>query len=160
MLSDQANSDGAVRGLLTKVSDVYAFIMEEEELAKIQFKLAIYGKIAKLTLVCADFIVHFSETKSAWTRLGKHVCDEPGNTIQSYSNVLDTLMQQFRDRGAHDTVVTVHHMGEDLDLTGMEYTAGAGLNTSRCCLPITRDDILSGIKSWICSTGQDVQHVF
>jgi hypothetical protein len=65
MLLDQANSDGAVRGLLTKVSDVYAFIMEEEELAKIESKLAIYGKIAKQTLECADFITHYPETKSA-----------------------------------------------------------------------------------------------
>ncbi|KIK33501.1 hypothetical protein CY34DRAFT_701190, partial [Suillus luteus UH-Slu-Lm8-n1] len=159
MLLDQANIDGAVRGILTKVSDVYAFIMEEEELAKIESKLAIYGKIAKQTLECADFIVHYSETKSAWRRLGKRICDETCTTIQSYSNVLDTLMQQFRDRAAHDTVVSIHHMGEDLDFIGMEYEAGAGLNTSKCCLPSTRDDILSEIKLWICSTGQDVQHV-
>jgi hypothetical protein len=129
MLLDQANIDGAVRGLLTKVSDVYAFIMEEEELAKVESNLAIYGKIAKQTLECADFIVHYSETKSACEsipllrlltlnlylctgiRLGKHSCDGTGTTIQSYSNVLDTLMQQFRDREAHDTVLTVYHMG-------------------------------------------------
>lgn len=159
MLLDQANSDGAVHGLLTKVSDVYAFIMEEDELAKIESMVAIYGKIAKQTLECADFIVHYSETKNAWTRLGKHVCNETGTTIQSYINVLDTLMQQFRDRAARDTVVTVYHMGEDLDFTGMEYAAGAGLNPSKRCLPGTRDDILSEIKSWICSTGTDVQHV-
>ncbi|KAG2340093.1 WD40 repeat-like protein [Suillus weaverae] len=159
MILDQANRDDAVLGLLTKISDVYAFIMEEEELAKIESMLAIYGNIAKQTLECADFISHYSETKSAWIRLGKHVFDETDATVQSYSDVLDSLMQQFRDRAARDTVVMVHHMSEDLDFTGMEYAAGAGLNTSKRCLPGTRDDILSEIKSWICSTGKDVQRV-
>jgi hypothetical protein len=55
--------------------------------------------------------------------------------------------------------LTLTFLGEDMDFTGMEYAAGAGLNTSKRCLPGTRDDILSEIKSWICSTGKDVQRV-
>jgi hypothetical protein len=65
MILDQADRDIAVSLLLSKISEVYTFITEEEELAKIQSMLAIYGKIAQQTLECADFISHYSETKSA-----------------------------------------------------------------------------------------------
>ncbi|KAG2106680.1 uncharacterized protein F5147DRAFT_578452 [Suillus discolor] len=34
----------------------------------------------------------------------------------------------------------------------MEYTTGAGLNTSKCCLPNTRRDLLKDIQNWISST--------
>ncbi|OAX31270.1 hypothetical protein K503DRAFT_814146, partial [Rhizopogon vinicolor AM-OR11-026] len=73
MILDQADRDDAVSSLLSKVSEVFAFMTEEEELARITSMLAIYGKIARQTLECADFITHYSETKSGWARLGKHV---------------------------------------------------------------------------------------
>jgi hypothetical protein len=38
---------------------------EDGRLAEIEFMQAIYGKIARQTLECADFITHYSETKSA-----------------------------------------------------------------------------------------------
>ena len=41
----------------------------------------------------------------------------------------------------------------------MEYAAAAGLNTTKHCLPGTREDILSEIKSWITRTGEDVAPV-
>ncbi|KAG1800887.1 uncharacterized protein HD556DRAFT_967441 [Suillus plorans] len=161
MILDQADRDVAVSLLLSKISEVYTFITEEEELAKIQSMLAIYGKIAQQTLECADFISHYSETKSAWIRLGKHVFDETDATIQNYSSVLGSLMQQFRDRAARDTVVIVHRMGmtESLDLVGMEYAMGAGLNTSKCCLPNTRQDLLKDIQNWISSTEEGAPRI-
>jgi hypothetical protein len=64
MILDHADSDDAVSSLLSKISEVYTFITEEEELSKVQFMLATYGKIAQQTLECADFISHYSETKS------------------------------------------------------------------------------------------------
>lgn len=51
-------------------------------------------------------------------------------------------------------------LAEDLDFSGLGYTAGAGLNTSKCCLPGTQEAILSDIKSWIYSTEEGVQRVF
>src|SRR5882757_7107163 len=41
----------------------------------------------------------------------------------------------------------------------MEYASGAGMNTTKRCFPGTREDILSEIKSWISSTGEDVPRV-
>ncbi|KAG1792137.1 uncharacterized protein HD556DRAFT_1537001 [Suillus plorans] len=159
MILDQADRDVAVSLLLSKISEVYTFITEEEELAKIKSMLAIYGKIAQQTLECADFISHYSETKSAWIRLGKHIFDETDTTIKNYNDVLDSLMQQFRDRAARDTLVIVHHMAESLDLAGMEYATGAGLNTSKCCLPNTRQDLLKDIQNWISSTEEGAPRI-
>jgi hypothetical protein len=64
MILNQADHDVAVSDLLKKISEVYTLIMEEEELAKIQSMLAIYGKIVQQILECADFICHYSEMKS------------------------------------------------------------------------------------------------
>ena len=42
----------------------------------------------------------------------------------------------------------------------MIYVDGAGRDTSKCCLPGTREGILSEIKDWIDKTGEDVEQVF
>jgi hypothetical protein len=42
----------------------------------------------------------------------------------------------------------------------MVYVDGAGRDTSKRCLPGTRETILSEIKTWIDNTGEDVQRVF
>ncbi|KAG2343330.1 WD40 repeat-like protein [Suillus weaverae] len=159
MILDQANRDAAVSSLLSKISDVYALLMERDGLARIASMLEIYGKIARQTLECADFVVHYSDMKSFWRRLGKHVFNETEAAIQRHNEVLDNLMQQFRDQLALTTIETVHRIAEDLDVSGMEYVPGAGRNTSKNCLPGTREDILSEIKCWVRSTGEDVPRV-
>ncbi|KAG1722648.1 uncharacterized protein EDB91DRAFT_1082712, partial [Suillus paluster] len=160
MIIAQADRDAAVSSLLQKMSEIYAFMTQDEALAKIESMIAIYGKIARQTLECADFITHYSETKSAWLRLGKNIVSETDAKIQSFSEALDSLMQQFRDQAIRDAVVTIHRAGEDLDLSSMMCADGAGFNTSKRCLPGTREDILSEIKSWICSTEKDVPSIF
>ncbi|KAG1741914.1 uncharacterized protein EDB91DRAFT_1336257, partial [Suillus paluster] len=47
MILDQADRDAAVSGLLSKISEVYTFITEEEALASVPSMPAIYGKIAR-----------------------------------------------------------------------------------------------------------------
>ena len=65
MIIGQVDRDNAVHALLEKLSEVYTFMNEDGRLAEIEFMQAIYGKIARQTLECADFITHYSETKSA-----------------------------------------------------------------------------------------------
>ncbi|KAG2753049.1 hypothetical protein P692DRAFT_20908539, partial [Suillus brevipes Sb2] len=156
MILDQANRDTAVSCLLSKISGVYALLTEGEGLARIASMLEICGKIARQTLECADFVVHYSDMKSFWRRLGKHVFSETEAAIQRHNEAFDSLMQEFRHKMALTTVETVHRMAEDLDVSGMEYVPGAGRNTSKNCIPGTREDILSEIKCWIRSTGEDV----
>jgi len=42
----------------------------------------------------------------------------------------------------------------------MDYVDDAGRDISKCCLPGTREHIISEIQAWIDSTGEDVQRVF
>jgi len=49
---------------------------------------------------------------------------------------------------------------KDLDFKDMIYVDGAGRDTSKRCLPGTREGILSEIKDWIDKTGEDVEQVF
>ncbi|KAJ8592442.1 hypothetical protein M405DRAFT_692046, partial [Rhizopogon salebrosus TDB-379] len=51
-------------------------------------------------------------------------------------------------------------LAEDLDFKDMVYVNGAGRDTSKRCLPGTREDILKEIKDWIYQTGEDVKRVF
>jgi len=50
------------------------------------------------------------------TRLAKNIFKETQTTIQNYTNVLDTLMERFRDLAARDTLINVHHIGETVPL--------------------------------------------
>lgn len=48
---------------------------------------------------------------------------------------------------------------DELNLAGMIYAPGAGLDTRKQCLPGTRTDILSKIMGWINDSGDDVPRV-
>ncbi|KAG2046098.1 hypothetical protein BDR06DRAFT_1015016 [Suillus hirtellus] len=63
MILHQADRDVAVSRPLSKVSEVYTFITEEE-LPQIKSMLAIYGRIAQQTLDFADFISHYFEKRA------------------------------------------------------------------------------------------------
>jgi len=49
-------------------------------------------------------------------RLGKNVITETKDTIQQYSDVLDMLMQNFRDQVARDVAIHVHRTGKYSDV--------------------------------------------
>jgi len=72
MILDQEKRDDAVSSLLSKVSEVFSFMVEEKALKTIPSMLAIYGKIAQQTIECADFITHYSETTSACESIPLH----------------------------------------------------------------------------------------
>jgi hypothetical protein len=52
----------------------------------------------------------------AGERLAKNIFKETTATIQKYNNVLDTLMQRFRDLAVRDTSINVHEIGESVPL--------------------------------------------
>jgi hypothetical protein len=85
-------------------------------------------------------------------RLGKHGKGVDAE-IGSYNNVLEGLMQKFRHQA------TTHDLAEGSGLNSMAYATGTGLNTSKCCLCDTRSELLTEIKFWIRSTGNDVPRV-
>ncbi|KIK32150.1 hypothetical protein CY34DRAFT_19251, partial [Suillus luteus UH-Slu-Lm8-n1] len=155
----QTDRDAAVLQLLEKLCEVYNFVTQNEKLSQIESMSAILGKISQQTRECAHFIQNYSETKNFWKRLGKNIVSETTDTIQKYSDVFDRLMQNFRDQVAHDVAIHIHRTDEILDLIGMTYADGAGLDTRKQCLQGTRTEILSEITEWIKSTGDNVQRV-
>lgn len=69
-------------------------------------------------------------------RLGKNVISDTTDMIQKYSDVFDRLMQNFWDRISYDVAIHIHDIGthvhrteEILDLGGVTYAEGAGLDT-------------------------------
>jgi len=72
MILDQAKLDDDVRGLLGKVSEVYTFMKEDGRLAEVPSMQALFGKLARQTLECAHFIVHYSEIQSACKPISLH----------------------------------------------------------------------------------------
>lgn len=85
--------------------------------------------------------------KSFWTTLGKNIISEKQTAIDSYTKTLDTLTQQYRDRAVRDTQISTRCVLQDLNLDGMAYTGGAGLNKTKKCLDGTRTEILPEIVS-------------
>src|SRR6267154_1364783 len=49
---------------------------------------------------------------------------------------------------------------QGVDLSGMEYARGAGLDTTKKCLPGTREEIIEEITAWINNTEDDAPRVF
>ncbi|KAG2361228.1 hypothetical protein BDR07DRAFT_76617 [Suillus spraguei] len=155
----QSDRDQGILQLLQKLGQVYEFMMQEKTLRGIPSMQGIVGRIVQQTLECSQFIKDYSSTKNFWQRLGKNVISEAENTTQQYISVLDALMQSFRDQVTLDVEIFVHRTGETLDLSGMVYAEGAGLDTGKQCLPGTRTEIISEITDWVNSTGDDVQRV-
>ncbi|KAG1901684.1 uncharacterized protein F5891DRAFT_1107771 [Suillus fuscotomentosus] len=163
VLLAQTERDKSVQSLLNKLEQVYGFMSQKDTLGQISSKRSIAGRIAQQTLEYAYFIRDYSEKKSFWKRLGKNVISETDDLISRYNNALDDFMQQFRDQALRDIAdlvrCTSDKLGDKLDLSGMPYAAGAGLNTTKLCLPGTRTNVLSRITAWINDSGDTAQRV-
>ncbi|KAG1902624.1 uncharacterized protein F5891DRAFT_1215023 [Suillus fuscotomentosus] len=155
----QAERDKSIKSLLEQLAEVYHFMTLDDSLSKIESMCGVISKIAQQTLECACFIREYSEMKSFWKRISKNVIAETDDIITQYNDALDGLMQQFCDRTDRDIAIFVQFAGETLDLNGMTYAAGVGLNTMKQCLPGTRKEILSQITDWINDSGDAAKHV-
>ncbi|KIK24294.1 hypothetical protein PISMIDRAFT_412255, partial [Pisolithus microcarpus 441] len=149
LITAQANLDNAVSQLLEKVGSLYAFLSEDGIIKNIDSMRGPLAKIARVISACAQFIKDYSETTNFWRRLGKNIMLETQTTISNYTNILDELMQQYRDCQTWDIQITMHCVLEDLNMEGMAYAGGAGLNTMKKCLENTRTEILKDIITWV-----------
>ena len=69
-------------------------------------------------------------------------------------------MQRYRDRAVRDMHINVYRVLEDLNLDGMAYASGAGLNTTKKCLDGTRGEILQEIVDWIHDPDVNAPRIF
>ncbi|KAL4068682.1 WD40-repeat-containing domain protein [Scleroderma yunnanense] len=165
LITTQANLDNSVSGLLEKIRIVYKFLLEEDTQANLDTMKVTLARIAQVISNCTQFIKNYSETKNfssiiSGKRLGKNIASETQTAIDDYNKALDDLMQQYRDRIVHDTHTSVYRVLEDLNLDGMAYAGGAGLNTTKRCLDGTRMEILKEIVDWIHDPDVDAPRIF
>ncbi|KAL4074753.1 WD40-repeat-containing domain protein [Scleroderma yunnanense] len=170
----QVNLDKSMDDLLRKISQVYEFLMEDTSLI---VDASLKDTLTQLVVVineCAQFIRTYSETTNLWRGLGKNTLSETSMAVAKYSEVLDTLIQQFRDRATCDIHVWVHQTlsdfrylrneisqtGNSINLEGIAYAAGAGFDATKTCLEGTRTDLLAEIVDWINSPEPDCPCVF
>lgn len=156
----QANLDATIHDLLAKVSSVYQFLLGDGVLARVTSMKDTLAQTAQILHECSQFVSNYSETKNFWVRLEKNVLSETATAVTRYNDALDGVMQRFRDVAVRDILEDVGRIGEDLQLDGLAYAAGAGLNTTKKCLEGTRTEILSEIVDWINNPAVDSPRVF
>jgi hypothetical protein len=123
----QTDHDKAILQLLKKLGEVYEFMMQDNTLGGIPSMQSIVGRIVQQTLECSQFIKDYSATKNfceeamnycallirssvviIGLRLGENVNSETDDTTQKYIDVLDELMQNFRDQVTRDVEIFIH----------------------------------------------------
>ncbi|KAL4073021.1 WD40-repeat-containing domain protein [Scleroderma yunnanense] len=156
----QVEIDKSVAGLLDKINQVYEFMLQDKMLAKIGSTKDTLLQIAQAVQESTQFIVNYSKTKHFWARLGKNIFSETRGVVTRYSDTLDGLMQQFRERAIRSIHINIHQIAEDSILQGIAYADGAGLNTTKTCLEGTRIQILNEIVDWVESCGPEVPRIF
>ena len=126
MIITQINRDASVDALVIKINEFYHFITEDNRPSKLTSMQDILKSMADQILDCARFIKNYSERKNfcmsacqtpllpthgfpfvTGKRLCKNIGQETDATITKYKELLDGLMQSFRDRAVRDTHITV-----------------------------------------------------
>ena len=69
-------------------------------------------------------------------------------------------MQQHHNHAVCDMHINIYRDLEDLNLDGMAYASGAGLNTTKKCLDGTRGEILQEIVDWIHDPDVNAPRIF
>ncbi|KAG6331168.1 hypothetical protein ID866_7923 [Astraeus odoratus] len=108
-----------------------------------------YAKLALGTLTTA------SQSLLSGKRLGKNIFSETKLKIASYNSTLDGLMQQFHNRAVVGMYSGIQLLQEDMNVDGIAYAKGVGLNKSKRCLDGTRTEIQKEIIDWMEDTRAD-----
>ncbi|KIN98787.1 hypothetical protein M404DRAFT_1005115 [Pisolithus tinctorius Marx 270] len=149
LLINQANLDNEVFGLLNTVKDLYEFLMEKDTIENMDNMKETLRKISQEMSAAALFVIKYCKKKNILIRIGDSLVSDPQTVARGHIKNLGDLMQQYRDRAIRDIQINMNHVLEDLNLEGMAYAAGAGLNTTKKCLDGTRTEILKDITDWI-----------
>ncbi|KIO00159.1 hypothetical protein M404DRAFT_770902, partial [Pisolithus tinctorius Marx 270] len=152
LLINQANLDNEVFGLLNTVKDLYEFLMEKDTIENMDGMKETLRRISQEMSAAALFVVKYCKKKNILVRIGDSLVSDPQTVARGHVKNLGDLMQQYRDRAIRDIQVNISHVFEDLNLEGMAYAVGAGLNTTKKCLDGTRTEILKDIIDWITTS--------
>ncbi|KIK20401.1 hypothetical protein PISMIDRAFT_12997 [Pisolithus microcarpus 441] len=159
LIINQANLDKAVSDLLDSMRSVYEFLTEEDNINNIDRMRGTLARLAQAISDSALFIKDYSATKSFWKRAGRNIFFETQTVVDDHVKTLNGLMQQYRDCVVRDIQINTCRIFEDLNLEGMAYAKGAGVNTTKKCLEGTRKEIIKEIISWITDPDVDAPRI-
>ena len=163
MILTQANLDASIQDLSSRIRQTYRIIMDNRSPSKANSMKSTLVQIARVMQECAQFISHYSETKSfctsslihliflivhitVGTRLGKNMVSEKTSiTVTNYNSKLDKLMQGLRDRvvfDIHDSVQQIREIRDEVSLDSLVCAGKVGLNQGKKCLDGMRMEIL------------------
>ncbi|KAG6325881.1 hypothetical protein ID866_13208, partial [Astraeus odoratus] len=94
---NQTILDQSVADLLSKIGHVYAFLVEDDTIPKIDLIRAPLGELAKLVMKCVEFIETYAKAKSFWKRLKENAFSDSSNMVAIYNSGLDLWTQRCRD---------------------------------------------------------------
>ncbi|KAG6331071.1 hypothetical protein ID866_8019 [Astraeus odoratus] len=162
---NQTILDQSVTELLSKIGHVYAFVMEDDTIVKVDLIRAPLGELAKLLLKYVEFIETYAKAKSFWKRLKDNAFSDCSNIVAIYNSSLDLWTQRCRDLilgKIHRDVIDVlgpvnriqqvvgqtldkirhiergiEHIEDETYLNKLAYANGAGLDGSKTCLENT-----------------------
>ncbi|CCM06110.1 uncharacterized protein FIBRA_08359 [Fibroporia radiculosa] len=162
MILDQVHRHQELFSLLKFIADIYGYLRADKDILGNPFMEGrlVVEKLTRQSLECADFIAHYSEKIVFWNKLGKDIDRETRTTIQRFQETLSSLMEQIRRRTFNEISAPIYRGALDVDLSGLEYVTGAGVNESKQCLPGTRREILSTIQDWIHTKKEDATKIF
>jgi len=176
--------DESVVALLSKISHVYAFLIEDHTVTNVAQIKQPLSEISKLMPNCVVFIQSYSKTKSfcmsysylsfnVWLislyegqRTMKNVLSETNTAITTYGNALDVLTQQCRDLICRDTWVAVHGLVDKVDhisadVGDVHKDVGRALDSARLVEDAIRHVLssINDIKDGVSAIGEDGLHM-
>jgi hypothetical protein len=132
MIINQVNRDINVCSLLKKMNEVYTFLIQQ--VRDLDSMKTLVATICKQTLECAYFIqkyaqdtkfhklVYYCRNSCSYPALGSrflsNLFSDTHDWVIAYNDLFDELLQQFRDRAACDTLVVVHRIWDQLEISG------------------------------------------
>ncbi|KAI0310037.1 hypothetical protein OF83DRAFT_1071175 [Amylostereum chailletii] len=156
-LLSQDERDKSVQKLLETMNDVYSHVKASENLNDIDdTRKFVLQCMSRQTVECAYFIRDYSKVKRFWIRAGKNIVSGADDRIEKYTATFIDLKRVFTERGVLKTEMAVFRVLESLDdiganveLMNLTRARGAGMNTSKRCLPGTRVQTLDRLSDWV-----------
>ncbi|CCL98577.1 uncharacterized protein FIBRA_00578 [Fibroporia radiculosa] len=160
--SSNQQLDLYVSNLLVKIIGIYEALCQKENSIVTPAMEELLNKIARQILECVDYIMYHSEKVVFWKRLGKDTIRETRIEIDYFIAVLNELSEciDSSSRRGDDGPIQIHRIVQEMDLSSLDYATGAGINTSKRCLPGTRIKVLSKITDFVYATGDDAKQIF
>ncbi|KZS91859.1 hypothetical protein SISNIDRAFT_397550, partial [Sistotremastrum niveocremeum HHB9708] len=157
----QKQRDGAIAHLIDVMDDTYAFVIESEELFKVESQRKFLEKLAKQTTECGYFIADYAKDKTFGGRTVSNILGGADGVIKGFESSFVDLKAAIQLRGSVQTEIVVlqtikltKDIALDVNLNDMQYVGDASFLPEKACFPGTRTEIIETITQWVIQPDQ------